>query len=158
MVKGRAGSGKSTLLKKIAAEGLKRGYDVEVYHCGFDSNSLDMVIVRELGVAIFDSTAPHEYFPDRDTDEIVDMYELCIAPGTDEWHADQLAVIRYSYASAMKEAIGHLAEAKRQRDSVEQPEAESVNRTEVAEAARRWAAELLRNGTAGRRTGPDGTA
>ena len=34
-------------------------FDVEIYHCGFDPHSLDMVIVREVGIAIFDSTSPH---------------------------------------------------------------------------------------------------
>ena len=86
-IKGRPGSGKSTMLKKLAAEGASRGFDVEVYHCGFDPHSLDMVIVRELGFAIFDSTAPHEYFPERETDEIIDMYEELIVPGTDEKYA-----------------------------------------------------------------------
>ena len=43
-----------------------------------------MVIVRELGFAIFDSTAPHEYFPSREGDEIIDMYALIVTPGTDE--------------------------------------------------------------------------
>ncbi|WP_146200568.1 hypothetical protein [Paenibacillus agaridevorans] len=158
LIKGRAGSGKSTLLKRLAAEGLRRGYDVEVYHCGFDPNSIDMVIVRELGTAVFDSTAPHEYFPDRETDEIIDMYDLCIAKGTDELHADQLAPIQSGYASAMKEAIGHLAEARRLRNAAEQPAAEVVNMQEIADAARGWAAELLRNGANGLRTAPDGTA
>lgn len=46
--------------------------------------SLDMVLLRELDIVIFDSTAPHEYFPDRDNDEVVDMYEITVTPGTDE--------------------------------------------------------------------------
>jgi len=112
LVKGRAGSGKSTLLKKLAAEGIKRGVDVEIYHCGFDPNSLDMIIVRELGFAIFDSTAPHEYFPDRATDEIVDMYSRCIQPGTDEAFAEAIASIKERYSSTMKQSIQHLTDAK----------------------------------------------
>jgi hypothetical protein len=112
LVKGRAGSGKSTLLKKLAAEGIKRGVDVEIYHCGFDPNSLDMIIVRELGFAIFDSTAPHEYFPDRATDEIVDMYSRCIQPGTDEAFAEAIAGIKERYSSTMKQSIQHLTAAK----------------------------------------------
>ncbi|OMC98999.1 PRK06851 family protein [Paenibacillus sp. FSL R5-0636] len=112
LVKGRAGSGKSTLLKKLAAEGIKRGVNVEIYHCGFDPNSLDMIIVRELGFAIFDSTAPHEYFPDRATDEIVDMYSRCIQPGTDEAFAEAIAGIKERYSSTMKRSIQHLTDAK----------------------------------------------
>ena len=49
-LKGRPGSGKSTMLKKIAKAAEQRGFDVEVYHCGFDPHSLDMVIVREVGL------------------------------------------------------------------------------------------------------------
>lgn len=118
-IKGRAGSGKSTMLKKIVAEGEKRGFDIEVYHCGFDPNSLDMVIVRERDVAIFDSTAPHEYFPERDTDKIIDMYERCINPGTDEKYADEIERTTKAYKGKMKEAISYLAEAKQLRDKLE---------------------------------------
>jgi hypothetical protein len=119
LIKGRAGSGKSTMLKKLAAEAEARGFDAEIYHCGFDPNSLDMVVVRELGFAIFDSTAPHEYFPDRDTDEIIDMYELCIEPGTDERYASEIADISARYKAKMKASIGHLAEAKALHDELE---------------------------------------
>jgi hypothetical protein len=119
-IKGRAGSGKSTLLKKIAAAAEDKGFDVEVYHCGFDPNSLDMVIVRELGFAIFDSTAPHEYFPNSDRDEIIDMYEELIAPGTDEIFAEDIAGIAGRYKGKMQEAISYLANAKSLHDELEE--------------------------------------
>ena len=45
------------MLKKLAEAAEEKGFEVEVYHCGFDPNSLDMVIVRELGFAIL--IAPH---------------------------------------------------------------------------------------------------
>ncbi|WP_368505748.1 PRK06851 family protein [Alkalihalophilus sp. As8PL] len=118
-IKGRAGSGKSTILKKIAAAGEEKGFDVEVYHCGFDPNSLDMVIIREKSIAIFDSTAPHEYFPEREGDHIVDVYERCITPGTDELYAEEIARTTKSYKDKMKEAITYLANAKMLRDQLE---------------------------------------
>lgn len=111
LVKGRPGSGKSTMLKQLANEAAQRGLDVEMYYCGFDPNSVDMIIVRELGIAVFDSTAPHEYFPERPDDEIIDTYAHCIRPGTDERHADELAALRSRYASRMKSSIACLAEA-----------------------------------------------
>lgn len=119
-IKGRPGSGKSTMLKKLAAAAEKRGFDVEVYHCGFDPHSLDMVIVRELGFAIFDSTAPHEYFPSNGTDEIIDMYEELIAPGTDEIFAEEIEEIATRYKGKMKEAISYLANAKALHDDLEE--------------------------------------
>jgi hypothetical protein len=118
-IKGRPGSGKSTMLKKLAAVAEERGFNVEIYHCGFDPNSLDMIILRELGVAIFDSTAPHEYFPDRDNDEIIDMYARCVKPGTDEAYAAQLADIKSRYSSKMSEATAHLARSKSLREQLE---------------------------------------
>ncbi|MBS4195979.1 hypothetical protein [Lederbergia citri] len=119
-IKGRAGTGKSTLLKKIAAEAENNGYDVEIYHCGFDPNSLDMVVVRELGWAVFDSTQPHEYFPTRAGDEVVDMYELTVAPGTDEAFAEEIANIEARYREQMKLGKLYLAEAKKYEDELEE--------------------------------------
>jgi hypothetical protein len=119
-IKGRPGSGKSTMLKKLAAVAEERGFDVEVYHCGFDPNSLDMVIVRELGFAIFDSTAPHEYFPSNATDEIIDMYEELIAPDTDETFAEDIEGIAKRYKDKMQEAISYLANAKSLHDELEE--------------------------------------
>ncbi|WP_042354462.1 PRK06851 family protein [Bacillus rubiinfantis] len=118
-VKGRPGTGKSTMLKKLAAAAEERGIDVEIYHCGFDPNSLDMLIFRELGIAIFDSTAPHEYFPSRDGDEIIDMYEILVEQGTDEIYADLISKISDNYKTKMAEATSYLAKAKQLRDQLE---------------------------------------
>ncbi len=111
-IKGRPGSGKSTFLKKLSGEAENRGVDVQIFHCGLDPNSLDMLIFPKLGTAIFDSTSPHEYFPEREGDEILDLYALTVAPGTDEAHADALAAIRARYSAAMKEAAAYLASAE----------------------------------------------
>lgn len=112
LIKGRPGSGKSTLLKRLAAAAEAKGVDVEVFHCGFDPNSLDMLIFPELSLAIFDSTAPHEYFPSQSSDEVLDMYDLAIEPGTDERFATEIQAIQQRYSAKMKEATGHLREAQ----------------------------------------------
>lgn len=111
-IKGRAGSGKSTLLKKLASIAEQKGIEVQVFHCAFDPNSLDMLIFPQLQTAIFDSTAPHEYFPDRDEDEILDMYTRTITPGTDEAHAAEIAGIKSRYSAKMKEATSYLAKVE----------------------------------------------
>ena len=142
-IKGRPGSGKSTMLKKMAAAAEARGFDVEVYHCGFDPNSLDMVIMRELGIAIFDSTAPHEYFPSRDGDEIIDMYEILIEPGTDEIFADKITEIAAAYRSKMNEATSYLARAKALHDDLENIYVAAMDFT-VVEAIQAKIAEQIR--------------
>ncbi|MFK4438000.1 thymidylate kinase [Paenibacillus sp. RC73] len=152
LVKGRAGSGKSTLLKKLAAEGIQRGFDIEIYHCGFDPNSLDMIIVRELGFAIFDSTAPHEYEPVHATDEIVDMYSRCIQTGTDEAHSDAIADIKERYSKAMKQSIQHLTQAKSLRDELKEIYAATMDvhlvdqiRSRIEQEIREYLVSVSRN-------------
>ena len=110
-IKGRPGSGKSTMLKKVLDNAIKRGIDVEVYHCGFDPDSLDMLLFPELNLTIFDSTSPHEYYPSRIGDIVIDMYALLINPGTDERYEAVLEDIISRYKMFTKEGTSHLAEA-----------------------------------------------
>jgi hypothetical protein len=118
-IKGRAGTGKSTLLKKVATNAEESGFDVEMYHCGFDPESIDMVVIRELGVCVFDSTDPHEYFPERQGDEIVDLYEQTITPGTDEKYESDITYYTKRYKQRMKDGITYLKEAKALHDQLE---------------------------------------
>src|SRR5699024_8186972 len=39
---GRAGTGKSVFMKKVAEACMNHGLDIELYHCSFDPNSVDM--------------------------------------------------------------------------------------------------------------------
>jgi len=112
LLKGRPGTGKSTLLRKVAAASAERGLDTEVYSCAFDSNSLDMIIWPELDICLFDSTAPHLYQPSRASDEVIDMYEECVKPGTDEKYERELADITRRYKETVKSGTDFLAKAK----------------------------------------------
>jgi hypothetical protein len=145
-IKGRAGSGKSTLLKHLAAEAEKKGYDTDVFHCGFDPGSVDMLIFPELGTAIFDSTLPHEYFPERAGDEILDLYELLIVPGTDERYKEELAEVKSRYTAKMKEATASLAAARDVDSAIRQlmPSGLSASWTEEDEEACRMLAARIR--------------
>ncbi len=111
-IKGRPGTGKSTFLKKIARAAIDRGFDTEIYHCSLDSNSLDLVAVRELDFCLFDSTAPHEYFPTLPGDEIIDIYQKCVAPGTDEKYQDELKNLQTAYKEMLLNAAVYLKNVK----------------------------------------------
>ena len=115
-IKGRPGTGKSTFLKKVAAAALRRGCRVETYHCSLDPKSLDLIAVRELGFCLLDSTSPHEYFPSREGDEIIDVYAQCVTPGTDEAYAEELQKLGGAYKELVKAAVGFLKEAKQAMD------------------------------------------
>ncbi len=107
LIKGRPGTGKSTFLKKLAERALSMGYETEVYYCGFDKESLDMVIVRDLSLAVFDSTAPHEVFPSGERDEVLDFYKAAHLEGTDERYEKILSEIKKRYG--LKTAKGRAA-------------------------------------------------
>lgn len=110
-IKGRAGTGKSTFMKKIMAACKDYGYDIELYHCSFDPNSIDMVLVRELDICIFDSTDPHEFFPSGEGEEAIDMYDLAVTPGTDEKYAEDISELNSRYKSFMKQGVIELKKA-----------------------------------------------
>lgn len=112
-VKGRAGTGKSVLMKKVWDACKQYGLDVEVYYCSFDPHSIDMVIVRELDFCMFDSTDPHEFFPNRGTDQIIDLYEEAVNPGTDERYQEEIEQLSISYKRQMKLGINKLKEIKK---------------------------------------------
>ena len=130
------------MLKKIAAEGEKRGFDLEIYHCGFDPESLDMIIIRELGIAIFDSTAPHEYFPTRDGDEIIEMYGTIIADGTDERYEQEIKECQLKYREKMDQGTGFLAKAKSLREQLEAIYIENMDFTIVERLKQRIQNEI----------------
>ncbi|MGP4105605.1 hypothetical protein [Virgibacillus sp. L01] len=119
-IKGRAGTGKSTFMKKISKVCVEHGFDVEMYHCSFDPDSIDMVLVRDLDVCIFDSTDPHEFFPEHDGEEIVDLYEELVAPGTDERFEAEINELNNNYKSYMKQGIQYLQQAGIKFDRNEQ--------------------------------------
>lgn len=62
-LKGGPGSGKSTIIKKISMAMIERGYDVELWQCSSDNDSLDGVMVPALKVAVVDGTYPHVLDP-----------------------------------------------------------------------------------------------
>lgn len=110
-LKGRAGTGKSTFMRRIASACKNYGLDMERYYCSFDPKSIDMVYVPSLDVAIFDSTDPHEFFPSREGEVIIDLYEEAVTPGTDEKYADEIKETTKRYKAHMKEGIQHLKQA-----------------------------------------------
>ena len=119
LLKGRPGTGKSTMLKKLAKASQSQGLDTEIYHCGFDSKSLDMILLPELSVCIFDSTPPHIYQPTKPNDRVIDMYEICVKPGTDKLYAHEIDDISRRYKGVINQGIQWLTEAKNQQDIID---------------------------------------
>ena len=63
ILKGGSGCGKSTLMKTLAARAEEYGWSVERILCSSDPDSLDGLVIPELGLALVDGTAPHVVEP-----------------------------------------------------------------------------------------------
>lgn len=63
IVKGGSGCGKSTLMKTLGARAEEYGWAVERILCSSDPDSLDGLVIPELGLALVDGTAPHVVEP-----------------------------------------------------------------------------------------------
>ena len=111
-IKGRAGTGKSVFMKKVLTKCKEYGINTEVYHCSFDPNSIDMLIIRDLDYCLFDSTPPHEFFPKQDSDQTIDLYELTVEPGTDEQFKDEINIVTERYKERMKKGVDELRKIK----------------------------------------------
>ncbi len=118
-IKGRPGTSKSTLLKKLASSAEKKGINVDIYYCASDINSVDMLVFPELDICIFDSTAPHEFFPTREDDIVIDMYAELLEENFDEKNEDLLEEIKSKYSLSVTKGISVLKEILKLQDNLE---------------------------------------
>ena len=64
IVKGGPGSGKSTLMRRVERHAQAMGLDTEEVLCSGDPDSLDAVLLPQLGAAVVDGTAPQGAVPE----------------------------------------------------------------------------------------------
>lgn len=105
VLKGGPGTGKSTLMKKIAFNLTERGYDVEVWQCSSDNDSLDGVVVPSLKIAVVDGTSPHLIDPvyPGAVDEIINL--------GDHWNRDLLRENKLRIVRLTEEISNHFQDA-----------------------------------------------
>lgn len=63
ILKGGPGCGKSSVMKKVGQAAQEAGYRPQYIYCSGDPDSLDGLVIEELGVALCDGTAPHVVEP-----------------------------------------------------------------------------------------------
>lgn len=130
-IKGRPGTGKSTFLKKLAQSAFDNGFTVERYHCAFDPGSLDMIVIRELSLCFFDSTAPHEYFPSKEGDEIIDFFAMAVDEKTDAKYSDSLSSLSTRYKESINRAVKHLIAANEACKKAEESFEKQISRDKL---------------------------
>ncbi len=65
IIKGSSGCGKSTIMKRIAARAEAKGMNVVRIRCSSDPDSLDGVMIPDIGVGLADGTPPHTIEPKK---------------------------------------------------------------------------------------------
>lgn len=65
IIKGGPGSGKSTLMRRIERHAHAAGLETEQVLCSGDPDSLDGLVLPQLGAALVDGTAPQEVVPEE---------------------------------------------------------------------------------------------
>lgn len=108
IIKGRSGSGKSTLMRKIGEAAEERRLSVKYFPCALSPNSLDMLLIPALDLAVVDGTAPHIVHPSRRGDQVVDMFERCMNPAVETTNKSRLAALSKEYKEVMQRGTKHL--------------------------------------------------
>ena len=108
-IKGETGTGKSYFLKEVKEVVLNKGYDVEVYRCSFNPDSIDMLIIRELDSCLFDSTGPHNYDPSRPGDKVLNFYEVASNKKLLEEKAKEIKTLRKDYQKIFNKGMDRLS-------------------------------------------------
>ncbi|HBR03534.1 MAG TPA: ATPase [Ruminiclostridium sp.] len=107
ILKGGPGTGKSTLMRKVGLGLAKKGLNVEFMHCSSDNNSLDGVVIPDLGIAMVDGTAPHIVDPvyPGAVDEIINLGQYWNEEGFEDSRQEIIAVnskIKSHFATAYR--------------------------------------------------------
>lgn len=112
LIKSGPGCGKSTLMKRLAQKAEQCGYQPQRIHCASDPNSLDGVILPQLGRAILDATAPHTMEPKvPGADEIVISLYHTISAEALQPHAQQIKALFDRNAALRSRASRYIASA-----------------------------------------------
>lgn len=109
---GRAGTGKSYLMNKILEKCIELGKDVELYRCSLDPNSIDMLIIRQLGVCLHDNTSPHVVSTEYNNKKIIDMYKETVNQSAEIKNEAKIEELKKRYKKEMKTGLHYLQQYK----------------------------------------------
>lgn len=142
VVKGGPGTGKSTLLRRLADEALRRGLDIEMFHCSLNPSSVEHVIIPQIGAAVITSVEPHEWSL-REQDTVVDM-DSCLDSDVVSRNETITEYDRTLMNQAMDRAVHFLKFARDAHRRLESYYSPNVDFEAVAELRERTLKRIIR--------------
>ncbi|MBM7623898.1 PRK06851 family protein [Sporohalobacter salinus] len=142
ILKGKPGSGKERLTEEIAEEALKQGYKVYFYHCAFDPEKIDTIIIPELDTALINGTLPHKVEPKQKNDKIINMLDCIDQQMKNKFETNPLEAEK-NYQDLLSKAISKIAKAKSLHDDLEEYYIEAMDFTAIDNLREKIVSELL---------------
>lgn len=151
ILKGGPGCGKSSVMKKVGQAAQDAGYCPQYIYCSGDPDSLDGLVIDELGVALCDGTAPHIVEPKYPgaVERYVNLGAFYDAAALAE-HKDAIIELMEGYQGAYRRAYRCLKGAGQlMEDNLELLETDALREKVKKRSRGIIAREIPRHGTGG---------
>jgi Cdc6-like AAA superfamily ATPase len=146
LLTGDPGCGKSTLLKHVCDTVRQAGQDMEVYHCGFDAERLDAVVVPALKTAFVKVTYPHT-FSLPPAHPVSEQYTIALSryakASTLRTSAAERTESQERFWYLLGKAVEMIRSAKRNHDELESYYIRAMDFEKITAVRERLLAELL---------------
>lgn len=105
IVTGAPGTGRSRLMNIVADAATAKGYGVELFHCAFDPDDVDHVIIPALGAGVISSAPPHEW-PAASIHDRLSLDDEALE------RTERVAVARRTFWQLFRHGVAALQDAK----------------------------------------------
>lgn len=118
---GEPGSGVPQVLARIADTAYSKGLHTEIYHCPFNPDNFDLLIIPEIRIAAMNVHPPHTYDPSSIPDLTAMKLNLSAYIDQDKLsvYAHEISSATYRYQACLDRAVSYIRQAKLTHDYME---------------------------------------
>lgn len=135
-IEGEPGSGVKELISRIAQAAFERGLSTEEFHCPFEPDLLDMLIIPEINTVLINTSKPLHYnIPKVEGLRVEDRINLniCIQKELPPENESELEDAKKRFYALIAAAIDHISQAKSTHDALEEHYVNAMDFTKVEE-------------------------
>jgi len=123
-LKGSPRIGKSYFMKQVMNEVTNKGYDIEVYRCPFNSDCIDMVIIREMNYCIVACRLNESH---KEKDHVIDLQEIVSNDAHSEEDKNLFKQLNENCNESYNLGVTELSKLQKFAGSIENSEIELTN-------------------------------